>query len=700
MSQAGSLNNGGGSGGSNVQTLTGNTGGAVPPTANNINVVGSGDITVVGNPGTSTLTISSNAVTGVSSVIGTADQILASPTTGNVVLSLIGPYTPSSYTSDSLLLGNGISSITSLGAATNGQIPIGSTGASPILSTITAGSGITVTNGSGSITIASSGGSGITTIDGDSGSVTGSTVTIETLPGTNGGSPIFTGSGTVLTLSFSDGSNNTYIGQATPVGGTGSDNTGFGSNVFTAASGMTGCCAFGYLSQAQNTSGTSCCSFGQQTMGHTGVSGDNSDCNAFGLGALYTCESATKNNAFGYAALNNISSGSYNSAFGDSAGTSYTSSESSNIVIGNAGVVSESNVIRIGTQGSSSGEQNACYVAGIFNTNSSGFTSPLPVFVDSSTGQLGYGSSGGSGITTIDGDSGSVTGSTVTITGASTAGATVKFVGSGTTLSLDTSDGSGITQRNTFIGLSAGNSSYTGSKNTGVGYNTLHAITSGTFNAAFGGGALTTLTTGTGNMVLGQGALQTANGSYNVGIGYTVGINYTGTESSNILIQNEGVLGENNVIRIGNQGTGNTQQNVCYIAGIEGATYSAGSPTPALTYCDTSDGQLVSTQAVASATATSTFGSLVVGTGRQNTATYAILVNVSMVITAATGATIVMGIGSTSTPSTNTVVTTFTVAAAATYSFSGFVPAGYYMLVNTTGTITVGSITTQTCAVG
>lgn len=41
-----------------VQTLTGNSGGAVPPAAGNINVLGSGSITVTGNPGTSTLTIS------------------------------------------------------------------------------------------------------------------------------------------------------------------------------------------------------------------------------------------------------------------------------------------------------------------------------------------------------------------------------------------------------------------------------------------------------------------------------------------------------------------------------------------------------------------------------------------------------------------------------------------------------------------
>lgn len=62
MSQAGILNvNGGGGGGSPIMTETGNSGGPVPPTANNLNVVGTGTTTVVGNPGTSTLTITPTA---------------------------------------------------------------------------------------------------------------------------------------------------------------------------------------------------------------------------------------------------------------------------------------------------------------------------------------------------------------------------------------------------------------------------------------------------------------------------------------------------------------------------------------------------------------------------------------------------------------------------------------------------------------
>jgi len=56
MSQAGSFGTGSGPG-SSVTTLTGNSGGAVPPTGGNINVIGAGGITVTGDPGTSTLTI-------------------------------------------------------------------------------------------------------------------------------------------------------------------------------------------------------------------------------------------------------------------------------------------------------------------------------------------------------------------------------------------------------------------------------------------------------------------------------------------------------------------------------------------------------------------------------------------------------------------------------------------------------------------
>ncbi len=57
-------------------------------------------------------------------------------------------------TTNSLIYPNSSGTLTSLGAATNGQIPIGSTGAVPVLAGITGTENqVTVTNGAGSITL-------------------------------------------------------------------------------------------------------------------------------------------------------------------------------------------------------------------------------------------------------------------------------------------------------------------------------------------------------------------------------------------------------------------------------------------------------------------------------------------------------------------------------------------------------------------
>jgi len=69
-----------------------------------------------------------------------------------------GTFNASSMTQHSLLLG-GVNShtINNLGVATNGQLPIGSTGLDPVLSTLTAGTGVSITNAAGSITINATG---------------------------------------------------------------------------------------------------------------------------------------------------------------------------------------------------------------------------------------------------------------------------------------------------------------------------------------------------------------------------------------------------------------------------------------------------------------------------------------------------------------------------------------------------------------
>lgn len=77
------------------------------------------------------------------SVTGTANQILASPTTGAVVLSLIGPYTPATYTAHGVLVGEGTSSIVATAIGTNGQVLTGNTGADPAFSALGTNSALT-----------------------------------------------------------------------------------------------------------------------------------------------------------------------------------------------------------------------------------------------------------------------------------------------------------------------------------------------------------------------------------------------------------------------------------------------------------------------------------------------------------------------------------------------------------------------------
>jgi len=86
-------------------------------------------------------------------VLTSADKALAS-----LAVPLTIPYGGTgltTVTNHGLLLGSGTGAITPLAEATNGQIPIGSTGADPVLAALTAGDGIDITNAAGSITVVS-----------------------------------------------------------------------------------------------------------------------------------------------------------------------------------------------------------------------------------------------------------------------------------------------------------------------------------------------------------------------------------------------------------------------------------------------------------------------------------------------------------------------------------------------------------------
>lgn len=178
----------------NGQLPIGNTGN--PPTIATL-TAGTG-VTIVNGPGSITISAASAVsesfvtnsgtaipVAGVLNVLG-VNNIATSGSGNTVDISVSGT------TNHSLQLGNSTGSLNSLGVATNGQLPIGSTGADPVLATITAGTGVTVTNGAGSITIAASGSVPIT-FDGNTGSATPSGGVIN-IVGTGGLTTSATGS--------------------------------------------------------------------------------------------------------------------------------------------------------------------------------------------------------------------------------------------------------------------------------------------------------------------------------------------------------------------------------------------------------------------------------------------------------------------------------------------------------------------------
>jgi hypothetical protein len=185
---------------------------------------------------------------------------------------------------------------------------------------------------------------------------------------------------------------------------------------------------------------------------------------------------------------------------------------------------------------------------------------------------------GGGGITTIDGDTGFITGSTVTLAGSSGGtdytGSSVRFISliGNLIMILQTTDNEG----NTLLGQSAGNASLSGESNTGFGANNLGDLTSGSNNTALGTLASGSVQDGSGNTAIGFEALVSlVSGSENTIIGDLAGTAYGGSESSNILIGSNvlGNTGNSNELYIGaGTGTGTGQINSTFISGIQGIT--------------------------------------------------------------------------------------------------------------------------------
>lgn len=145
------------------------------------------------------------------------------------------------------------------------------------------------------------------------------------------------------------GTNNTFVGP-------------FSGNTTLTVANATRNSALGYSALGVLTTGSHNTALGE-------TSGFAIDAGSYNLSAgsdsLSSLTSGSNNVALGAQALNHDLTGSNNIALGYQAGNAYTGAESSNICIGNIGVIADGNTIRIGTQGAGAGQQDTTFVAGI-----------------------------------------------------------------------------------------------------------------------------------------------------------------------------------------------------------------------------------------------------------------------------------------------------------------------------------------------
>lgn len=409
-----------------LKTLTGDSGGAISPTAGNINTLGSGSITTVGSG--STITTQLTGLTNHALLIGAGTSTitkLASGTTGQVLqtnTSADPTWSTATYPSTATSTGTILRATGTNWAATTSTYPntnavntilyassanvmsalatansailntsaggVPSLATSPSVSgTITAGTGFTATTGnvtitSGNLTLAATSSSSIGSIlsggtrfmhaFGSSNTFLGSAAGNYTL---SGGAN--TGIGAAVLGAVTSGAQNTGLGSGALSGmQTGGNNTAIGQAAMQNATAGDSNTAIGLACMASNSGYTQCTGVGQQAL--QAVTGNNNV--GIGYAAGVSIGAGAQNTAIGTSSLNQVTTGSGNIALGYTAGTNYSTSDSNNICIGNSGTGGVSAEIQIGTNGT----HTKCTIQGI-----SGVTVTGSAVLCSTAGLLG-----------------------------------------------------------------------------------------------------------------------------------------------------------------------------------------------------------------------------------------------------------------------------------------------------------------------
>ena len=311
------------------------------------------------------------------------------------------------------------------------------------------------------------------------------------------------------------GVGNFFVGTAGNSTTSGSYDTANGYHALANNTSGLGDTANGYAALVNNTSGSANTANGYYALFYNKNGSDNT---AIGFQALNSNTSGSGNTAIGEAALYSNTSGSDNIALGYQAGMNIATGDY-NIDIGNVGLSTDDNIIRIGSS------QSQTFIAGVMIGDGGGLTNLINV----SAAQL-------TSIGNTNGGSGNFF---------------IGQAGNPTTSGYDnTANGDGA------LGAITG-----GYDNTANGFIALANNTSGICNTANGDGALQHNTSGSYNTADGDLGLEVnATGSYNIALGFAAGYYITG--SSNIDIGNAGLSTDTNIIRIG------SGQSQTFIAGV------------------------------------------------------------------------------------------------------------------------------------
>lgn len=353
-----------------IETLTGNSGGAVSPDGSyNVNLVGAGDITIIGSPGTNTLTVMlSDAIvnqfdadTGsaipVSSIINIVGSgVISTSASGNTVTISATTAGLTDMPTDS-----GTATVSSNEIDIVGSHGINTAGATNVV-TVALNNTLTL----GDITPVVAGDPSLTLTTGDIDFTTGSI----NFPTTTATAGVIFVNGSEFMHAY--GTNNAFLG----VGAgnftlTANSSVGIGTIALNALTSGVNNTAVGHAALALVTSAASNTAVGNAALyNHTTGTGLNT---TIGEGSLYYLTTGTANNGFGYRSLLNVATGQNNIGIGVVSGDQLNGTNSHNICINSNGVTGDNNTLRIGAAtGTGVRQLNKSFIHGITGITAAG----------------------------------------------------------------------------------------------------------------------------------------------------------------------------------------------------------------------------------------------------------------------------------------------------------------------------------------